>query len=73
MGIQAILFRRNEWTLNNAKRFLRDANINYISYRITKNYYRFRLITPNYSNNEYRIKRNYGDIPSIDYIIEYND
>lgn len=73
MKVQAILFYRSQWSLKNAKQFLKDANINYISYRITKNYYRFRLITPHYTNNEYRIKRNYNNIPSIDYIMEYND
>ena len=73
MRVQAILFRRALWTLNNAKRYLNDANINYISYRITKNYFRFRLVNPHYTNNDYRIKRKFNNIPSIDYIIEYND
>ena len=42
----------------------------YLSYRITDNYYRFRLVNPNYNKYIYRIERKYQGNNSIDYIIQ---
>ena len=67
--IQAILFKRNKWTFDNAKLFLKMNKIKNLSYRITDNYYRFRLVNPNYNKYTYRIDQGCNGNNSIDYII----
>lgn len=67
--IQAILFKKDKWTTNSAKQFLKNNDIKYRSYRITDNYYRFRINEPNYNKYSYRIERNFKKNKNIDYII----
>ena len=62
--IQAILFKRNKWNLNEINYFLTIHNIKYLSYRITNTYFRVRLKEPDYNNYIYRIRKN----NFIDYI-----
>ena len=62
--IQAILFKKNKWTLKSAKHYLnkiKKLKLN-ISYRITYTYYRFRIVEPNYYKYQYRIERNFKTI-----------
>ena len=66
--IQAILFQKDLWTFKGGKHYCNINNIIYISYRITKNYYRMLLVNPDYSKYHYRIERNYKGNSSIDYI-----
>ena len=66
--IQAILFRKNKWTLKSAKAYLKTKKINYISYRTTDMYYRFRIVEPDYNKYHYKIERNFLNNPNIDYI-----
>ena len=54
--------------MKGCKFYLSVNNIKYLSYRITNNYYRFRLIEPNYKKFIYRIERDYKKNNSIDYI-----
>lgn len=68
MIIQALLFKKDKWNLFQIIQYLAINNIKYRSYRITSNYYRFRLIEPNYNKYIYRIARNYKNNNSIDYI-----
>jgi len=68
--IQALLFYKNKWSLKAVKNYCKINHIKYISYRITTNYYRMRLINPTYRKYIYRIERNYKDNPNIDYIIQ---
>lgn len=45
--IQAIIFKKNKFTIPQAKRWLKTHDYKkYIKYDITENYYRFRLIEP---------------------------
>ena len=69
--IQAVLFKKNKWTLKSVKYYCKINNIKYISYRITDNYYRMRLVNPDYSKYHYRIERNYKGNSSIDYIFGF--
>ncbi len=68
MLIQALLFKIDKWTMPMILRYLDRNNIKYRSYRITANYYRFRIQEPNYNKYNYRIARNYKNNNSIDYI-----
>ncbi len=68
MSIQALLFKIDEWTIHKILQYLAKNNIKYRSYRITSNYYRFRIQEPNYNKYKYRIARNYKNNNSIDYI-----
>ena len=70
MTVQAILFKINKFDLKACKRFLNVNKIKYLSFRITDNYYRFRLVEPNYRKFIYRIERNYKGDKNIDYIVE---
>ena len=69
--IQAILFKKNKWTFDSAKHYLTQNKIKYRSHRITDNYYRFRLLEPNYVKYKYRIERHFNGNKNIDYIFEY--
>ena len=68
--IQAILFKRNHFNIKDCKHYLKINKIKYLSYHITDNYYRFRLLEPNYNKYIYRIERNYNGNKYIDYIIQ---
>lgn len=68
MIIQALLFKRDKWSIFQILQYLSMHNIKYRSYRITSNYYRFRLQEPNYNKYVYRIARNYKNNNTIDYI-----
>ena len=68
MAVQALLFKKKLWDMKGCKFYLNVNKIKYLSYRITSNYYRFRLIEPNYKKFIYRIERDYKKNNSIDYI-----
>ena len=68
MAVQALLFKRNHFDLKGCKTYLSINKIKYISYRTTANYFRFRLLEPNYKKFIYRIERDYKKNNSIDYI-----
>ena len=56
--IQAYLFSKDVYTKRDVKHFLERNNIIPIKHmHITKNYYRIRVLTPNYRKYEYRIGR----------------
>jgi hypothetical protein len=67
MAVQALLFKKDKWDIKGCKTYLSINKIRYISYRTTANYYRFRLIEPNYNKYHYIIKRGNNH---IDYIIQ---
>lgn len=70
MSIQAVMFNKDTWTKNKADKWLKEKNyFPYLSYRITPNFFRFRLIEPD-KNKKYRI----FSLPnenSIKFILEY--
>ena len=68
--IQSILFKRNHFNIKDCKHYLKINKIKYLSYHITDNLYRFRLVEPNYNKYIYRIERNYNGNKYIDYIIQ---
>ena len=68
--IQAILFNRNRFDVRGCKHYFKMNKIKYLSYRITDNYFHYRLVNPNYNKYIYRIERNYKGNNSIDYIIQ---
>ena len=65
MIIQDLLFKINKWTIYSILQYLAINNIKYRSYRITSNYYRFRIQEPNYNIYNYRIARNYKIIIAL--------
>jgi hypothetical protein len=68
MSIQAILFDRDYWDTKRAREYLKEFKFNPIKrVHITDKYLRYRLLQPDYDNNNYFIKRGYNH---IDYIIE---
>lgn len=69
--LQALLFKKNKWTIKSIQNYISSNNIKYRSYRITGTYYRFRINEPNYKIYKYRIERNYKGSKNIDYIIGY--
>ena len=71
MTVQTILFKRNKWSLKACNQNLKINEINYLSFRITDNYYSFRLINLSYKNYIYRIERkNKGD-HNIDFVSKF--
>ena len=68
MAVQALLFKKDKWDIKGCKFYLSINKIKYLSYRTTANYYRFRLIEPNYKKFIYRIERDYKKNNTIDYI-----
>ena len=68
--IQAIIFKRNKFTIPQAKKWLhKHEHDNYIKYDITKNYYRFRLKEPK-NTSMYRIIDFGDDIKAVIEIIK---
>jgi len=68
MGIQAILFDRDYWDSKRAREYLkRTGHQPTKRVHITDKYFRYRLLQPDYDNNNYFIKRGSNH---IDYIIE---
>ena len=66
--IQAMLFDKNYWTTNDARTYLKKSNKKPIKrVHITDNYYRYRLIEPNYNKYNYIFKKWNNN---IDYIIQ---
>lgn len=66
--IQAILFNRIFWTIKDAREYMNMYNIKPIkAVHITDNYYRYRLLEPNYDKYNYVFKKG---VNYIDYIIQ---
>ena len=65
--IQAILFNKNKYNLDECKNWLEKHNFEYISYRTTKNKHRFRIHEPS-SKYKYRIKK---ITSNIEYVLMY--
>ena len=70
MTVQALLFRKQYFTIHEVNQFLRRNNIQPIKdIHTTNTYYRCRLLQPNYKKYYYRI----GNITKgIDCIFEFN-
>jgi hypothetical protein len=67
-NIQAILFDKLYWNTNDARIYLKESNKKPIKrVHITDNYYRYRLIEPDYDNYYYIFKKGNNH---IDYIIQ---
>lgn len=67
--IQALLFLKDKWKFSDVLKYLEKNKINYISHRITKNYFRMRLVEPDYRKYIYRIERSFKGNSNIDYIV----
>ena len=68
MNIQAVLFDKNYWNTKDAREYLMMYDHHPIKkVHITDKYYRYRLLQPDYDNNNYFIKRG---VNNIDYIIQ---
>lgn len=69
MKIQAVLFNKDKYSHKDAIKWLKENKHDYISYRLTDNFRRYRLIEPNYKKYIYKYKKinNY-----ISFIIEIN-
>ena len=68
MSIQAVLFKKNEWTKNKAQEWLKKHGYNSISNRTTNEYFRYRILSPNYTKYIYRIQHNKS---GPDFIMQY--
>lgn len=69
-NIQAILFNRNEWTLEETKNYLKHHNIIPIKkVHKTKQFYRYRLINPDSNKYKYYTKKLNNGIDLIIYSI----
>lgn len=67
-NIQAVLFDKNYWNTKNARTYLRASNKKPIKrVHTTDNYFRYRLIEPNYNKYYYLFKKGNNH---IDYIIQ---
>lgn len=56
--IQSIIFNKQNYSIDSAKKFLKDHKLFPIKdVHITKNYYRFRLKNPDTSIYNYKIKQ----------------
>ena len=72
MNVQAVLFGINDWTCDEARKWLYIHN--YIPIKTvhkTSSFLRYRLIEPNYSKYKYRIKT-IQKSPLIKFILQYN-
>ena len=71
MNAQAVLFQKNEWTTENARKWLKEHNIIPLK-RVhkTDQFLRYRIKIPNYKKHYYRIKT-INRYPLIKFIIEY--
>jgi len=69
MKIQAVLFDKDKYSHKDAITWLSNNKYKYISYRITDNFRRYRLIEPNYKKYNYKYKKINNN---ISFIIEIN-
>ena len=72
MSLQACLFDINDWSTDEARKFLKIHNIT-PSKKVhkTKTFLRYRILQPNYNKYIYRIKT-IQKKPLIKFILQYN-
>ena len=72
MSLQTCLFDINEWSRDEARKFLKIHNITPIKkVHKTKTFLRYRILQPNYNKYIYRIKT-IQKKPLIKFILQYN-
>ena len=71
-NIQAICFGINDWSTDEARKFLKIHDITPIKkVHKTKSFLRYRILQPNYNKYIYRIKT-IQKKPLIKFILQYN-
>jgi len=72
MSLQACLFDINDWSTDEARKFLKIHDITPIKkVHKTKTFLRYRILQPNYNKYIYRIKT-IQKKPLIKFILQYN-
>ena len=72
MSLQASLFDINDWSTDEARKFLKIHNITPIKkVHKTKTFLRYRILQPNYNKKVYRIET-IQKSPLIKFIFQYN-
>ena len=72
MSLQACLFDINDWSTDEARKFLKIHDITPIKkVHKTKAFLRYRILQPNYNKYIYRIKT-IQKKPLIKFILQYN-
>jgi hypothetical protein len=58
MPIQSVIFNKKFWTIRSASKWLLDHKLKVLKIDDTKNYYRFRQLTPDYKKEFYTLNLN---------------